>query len=291
MRPRSVGILAALAAAASFAGVNVAARFVLVDGLQPLWLVAFTYAGGGLAMLPFARRARLAPRERPRMALVVAAGAIAAPILLFFGLARTGAADASLLLNLEMGATALLAFLVLGERLRGREALGAGLLALGAIAVSLGSGARGGTTALGALLVAGAACLWAVDNAASAPLARVHDPRGLIALKTLSGGVAVLLAALLLAGPPGGRPRDWLLALAAGLVGVALSSVLFYVALGRVGATRTTVLFATNGLFGVGLAALLLGEPLTWYHAAATALSIAGLLAVGSSEGIRKEVK
>lgn len=274
---RGTGVLAALAAALTFACVNVAARRAIVDGVQPLWMVAFTYLGGGLVMLPFARRAKLAPPERLRMAGVVACGAIAAPILLFFGLARTGAADASLLLNAEMVATVALAIVFLGERLRGWEAAGLALLAAAAVTVSFASGARGGSTLLGAALVGAAALLWAVDNTLSTPLSARHDPRGLIAIKTLSGGAVVLAATIALVGLPGGSPWDWGLAIGAGILGVAVSSVLFYVALRAIGAARTTVLFATSGLFGVVLAAAVLREPLSAFHAAAIALCAAGL--------------
>ncbi|MEA3200372.1 MAG: hypothetical protein QOE90_1800 [Thermoplasmata archaeon] len=276
MRPRTWGVLAALAAAATFAAVNVAGRFALGRGVQPLWMAAFTYLGGGLLMLPHARRAKLAPAERLRMGLVILCGAVAAPLLLFFGLQRTGAADASLVLNLEMGATTVLAIAFLRERLGMAEALGVALLAAGAIVVSAASGARGGSTLVGVLLVAGAALLWAMDNTLSTPLSRTHDPRALIAVKTLGGGVVVLSAALVLAGAPGGDPLAWAVALASGAVGVAVSSVLFYVALARIGAARTTALFATSGLFGVTLAALALREPLTAAHFVAAALCVLG---------------
>jgi drug/metabolite transporter (DMT)-like permease len=63
-------------------------------------------------------------------------------------------------------------------------------------------------------------------------------------------------------------------------VGVAVSSVLFYAALGRIGAARTTALFATSGLFGVALAAALLREPLGLVHLAAAALSALGVAAL-----------
>jgi drug/metabolite transporter (DMT)-like permease len=120
-----------------------------------------------------------------------------------------------------------------------------------------------------------------VDNAASTPLARRHDPRGLIAIKTLSGGAVVLVAALLFAGPPGGAPLDWTLALGAGVVGVALSSVLFYVALARIGAARTTMLFATSALWGVAFAAVLLRETLGPLHLLAAVLVALGIAALG----------
>jgi|SRR5581483_5367927 len=277
---RAQGILAALLAAVTFGAVNVAVRHAIEDGLQPLWAVAFSYAAGGLVLSPWLRKDRLAPAERPRMALVVAAGAVAGPLFLFFGLARTAAGTASLVMNLEMAFTALFAFLFLGERLRGGDLAGVALLALAALVASLAAGSAEGSTLLGVLLVGAAALSWAIDNAASTPLAQKHDPRGLIARKTGFGGLIVILAALVLAGPPGGAPLDWALAAGAGLVGVAASSVLFYGALARIGAARTTALFATGALWGVLFATLFLGEAFTPFHAAAAALSGLGIFAL-----------
>lgn len=289
LHARAQGLLAALAAAATFGAVNVAVRHALDDGLQPLWAVALAYLSGGLAMLPWARRAKLDRADRKRMATSIVAGAVVAPILLFFGLQRTAAGTASLALNLEMAFTALFALTLLGETLRRWDAAGTALLAAAALLVSVAGGLGGASSAWGILLVSLAALGWAVDNTASTPLAQKHDPRALIARKTTLGGLVVIAAALLFAGPPGGAPLDWVLAASAGLVGVAFSSVLFYFALGRIGAARTTVVFATSGLWGFVLATWLLHEPFTLAHAASVALCLLGIgaLARGHSVGLK----
>jgi drug/metabolite transporter (DMT)-like permease len=284
------GYAFALAAAALFGVVNVAARVALLDGVPPLWAVGVSYAAGGVLLAPvLARRPAIARRDRPRLAVVVAAGAIAAPILLYHGLARTSAVDASLLLNLEMAFTGALAYVVLRERTRGRELLGLVLIGGGAVLVSLASSGGGATALSGALLVAGASLGWAIDNTASAPLARAYDPRALIAWKTLLGGVVVMIAAFLISGAPSGSTRGLLLAAGAGVGGVAFSSVLFYAALARIGATRTVVAFSASSLVGVALGHFTLGEPVTWVHVAAAALLATGvaLATVGRGGGAK----
>lgn len=271
-----------------FGSVNVAARVAITDGLQPLWVGAIAYFVGGIALSPVLRRGRIPPADRPRLAIVVLSGAIAGPILLFYGLARTSAVDSSLLLNLEMVFTGLLAFAFLGERARGRELLGLVAITLGAILVSLAAGREGSSSLLGAALVALAALGWGVDNTASTPLATRHHPRVIIAWKTLIGGSIVVLAALALAGPPAGSARAWLLAGLIGVVGVAFSSVVFYVALRHLGATRTTVLFSTSALVGAGLGHFLLGEPITVLHIAGAAASAGGVVLVASKRAAGK---
>lgn len=286
------GIVLALAAAALFGGVNASVRAAIGLGLDPLWAAGLAYVSGGLLLSPWLRSARIPRADRPRLALVIGAGAIAAPLLLYEGLARTGAVVSSLLLNLEMAFTSALAFVALRERLHGgRELVGLLLIAAGAILVSVASASGGGTTALvGALLVAAAALGWGIDNVASTPLAERHDPRALIAWKTLVGGSVVIVISFVIAGAPRAPATAFGLALGAGVVGVAVSSVLFYAALGRIGATRTVVLFSASSLVGALTGHFALREPLGALHIVALTLILGGvaLVALGrSSPGTR----
>ncbi|HEX2065663.1 MAG TPA: EamA family transporter, partial [Candidatus Thermoplasmatota archaeon] len=91
-----------------------------------------------------------------------------------------------------------------------------------------------------------------------------------------------LLAAALLARAPLPTPGPGVAMAALGVASVGLSSLLFYTALRRVGAARTSAMnVATTGLVGAAGGALLLGERLSWWHGAAVALLLlgAGLLA------------
>lgn len=279
-RPRSeraLGVAFALGAAVLFGFVNTAAKASLNLGLAPLWAVGLSYLAGGLLLAPLLWRTRIARADAPRFGVVVIAGAIAAPLLLYHGLARASAVDASLLLTLEMPFTATLAGILLGERARGMELAGLLLVAAAAVLVAVAAGSAGSSAPLGVALVGLAALGWAVDNAASTPLARRYRATGLIAWKTALGGVAILGAALALVGLPGGGWRALALAAGAGVAGVAVSSVLFYLALARIGATRTTVLFSTSALVGTAAGRLILGEPLTPFHGAAAVLAVAGI--------------
>lgn len=278
------GIALALGAALLFGCVNAAARAAITMGLDPLWAAGLAYVAGGLVLSPWLRAARIERAEWPRFAIVVAAGAVAGPLLLYEGLARSGAVVASLLLNLEMAFTAALAFVLLRERLRGwREFAGLALIGGGAVLVSLASTPGGTTALLGAALVAGAALAWGIDNVASTPLAQRHDPRALIAWKTLVGGAVVLVISFGVAGVPRAPAFALALALGAGIVGVAISSVLFYAALARIGATRTVVLFSASSLVGALAGHFVLGEPFGILHVAALCVILAGMTLVALS--------
>jgi drug/metabolite transporter (DMT)-like permease len=273
------GVLLALLAALFFGFVNVTAKRTT---LHPLALAGTTYLLAGLALSPWLRGLRIGRADWGRVALMSLSGAFLAPVLLYYGLDHANAADASLLLTLEMAFTALLAALLLRERVRGRAALGMALLFLAALLVGaaglLAPRLPGATSLLGVVLVVGATFGWSVDNLASTHLTRRHDPRGLIALKSLVGGGACALAWLATQPMEAPTARNLLEILFIGLVGVGASTVVFYRALQLVGATRTTGVFVPAiALSGAAAGALLLGERLGWPHLVAGVLMVAGV--------------
>lgn len=275
------GIGLALGAALLFGLVNVAAKGAT---LSPLQLGGAAYLLAGLALAAFLRSAHVERRDAPRVLAMALLGGALAPLALFAGLERTSATHASLLLTLEMVFTAILARAFLRERVTGRAALALVLLFSGALVVGASAvaprDADDPATLAGDALVVLAALGWAADNAVSADLAKRHKPHHLIALKGLIGGGAALLAAALLVRAPVDVTLENVRAVAyIGLLGIGASTVLFYHALQRVGATRTASVFLpTTALAGVGGAAILLGEPLRWLHVASAALAVAGVI-------------
>ena len=81
-------------------------------------------------------RRRCGAPDVPWLALVILAGGVAGPLLLMLGLARTDAAAASLLLNLEGLATMGIAWVVFRENVDRRLLLGAFAILAGAAVLS-----------------------------------------------------------------------------------------------------------------------------------------------------------
>ena len=139
-------------------------------------------AGLGLAVVHTARAAfRLSAPEAPLrrhdlpwLVVIVFFGGIVGPMLLMFGLSRTPAASASLLLNLESLATMGIAWLAFRENVDRRLLLGALAIILGAMVLSW----EGQSFSLdaGAALIAGACICWGVDNNLDAQIV-VSRPR------------------------------------------------------------------------------------------------------------------
>lgn len=276
MRPAIQGALLAVSAAILFGLVNVASR---ASALPPLVQGAYAYLLAGVLLAPSLRGLRVERADWPKVLAMSIVGGGLAPALLFYGLTRANAADASILLTFEVVFTAILATIVLRERPGARAWAGMLLLFASAILVAVLAGARGGETSLvGSALVLLAALGWGIDNTLSARLVGSYKPQQLVAVKGLVGGGTALVAAMLV-GDPLGVPLDaWRYVIYIGVLGVAASVYLFYQALGRIGATLTAGIFLPMGaVAGVLGGWILLDEALGPFHLVAALLALAGV--------------
>jgi drug/metabolite transporter (DMT)-like permease len=258
------GIGFGLLAAVLF-GVSAPVAKLLLPSSGPFLLAAILYLGAGLGLLALAplRRgetARLTKADAAPLAVVIGAGGIVGPVLLMFGLQRVSGVTGSLLLNLEVPLTILIAVLVLREPLSLREAAGGLLVLAGAVALSWQPGAALRGDPAGALAIAGACAAWAIDNNASQKLS-LRDPAAVVRWKALPAGAVNLLLAFAL----GERlPRAAVLgaALATGFVSYGLSLVCNLLAVRHLGAARQAAIFATAPFVGALASVPLLGDRL-----------------------------
>jgi drug/metabolite transporter (DMT)-like permease len=169
------------------------------------------------------------------------------------------ASGASLLLNVEGVATALLAWFVFKENVDRRVALGMAAIVAGAVILSIPNGAEFGAIWPSVAIVAACVC-WGIDNNLTRKIA-LNDATWLAAVK---GGVAgpVNLALAFLLGAA--LPAAWAVgaAMAVGLLAYGVSLVLFIVAMRHVGTARAGAYFSVAPFFGAVLA-IALGDPLT----------------------------
>jgi len=276
------GVPMALASAILF-GASTPFSKLLLSEVEPQLLAGLLYlgAGIGLAIVHRGRRAiglpaPEAPLRRsdiPWLSAVVLFGGMIGPLLLMLGLARTNAAPAALLLNLEGLATMSIAWLVFRENVDRRLLLGALSILAGAVVLSWeGYGIR---LNLGALLVAGACLAWGVDNNLTRKLSSA-DPvlialtKGLVA-GTVNAALAILWGAALLSVEVSGE------AAVVGFLGVGVSLVLFVLALRHLGAARTGGYFSLAPFIGALVAVVLLHDPLSVKLALSGALMGFGL--------------
>jgi drug/metabolite transporter (DMT)-like permease len=272
------GIGLGLLAAALF-GASIPVTKLLAADADPLVLAGLLYLGAGaaLAVLRFARpgtEARLRRSDAPWLLGIVAAGAIAGPALLVFGLRRVPGVPAALLLNVEAPLTALLAVAAFGEHLSGRGWAAVALLAGGAVTLAAAPGPlRLDLPGAAALVCACAA--WALDTNLTQRLS-LRDPVALVRFKGLAGGACTLLLGLALGGKLP-SPREIAAALAVGALGYGASIVWHVEAMRVLGAARQSALFATAPFTGALLSVPLLGERFNLREGLAAALMAAGV--------------
>jgi drug/metabolite transporter (DMT)-like permease len=208
----------------------------------------------------------------------VASGGIAAPVLLMWGLTRTSASTASLMLNLEGVLTVLIAGALFRENIGGRIAAGLAMVIAGAALLSAAPGAGGDAGpagSAGGAAIAGACLLWALDNNLTRRIS-AGNPVAIAGIKGLTAGSANLAASILfgMSLPDAGTAA---IAGISGFLGYGASLVLFILALREAGAARTGALFSTAPFIGAGASLLFLGEPAGPMLLPAAALMAAGV--------------
>lgn len=247
----------ALAAALLF-GASTPVAKLLVGDVPPLLLAGLLYLGSGLGLGALlllrvardratAQALRLPRRELPWLLGAIAFGGMLGPALLMLGLARTDAASAALLLNLEGVLTALIAWGVFREHAARDLVLGMAAIVAGGVLLSWEPG--GATLAPGALLIVGACAAWAIDNNLTRKVS-AHDAMLVAGLKGLVAG-ACNTALALGAGQALPAPPALAASLLVGFAGYGLSLVLFVVGLRLLGTARTGAYFSVAPLFGV----------------------------------------
>jgi drug/metabolite transporter (DMT)-like permease len=258
----------------------------IVGDISSLSLAGLLYLGAALAVAPFVRGSTTtpAPRQRVRLLVAVALGGGLAPVLLILALQRTPASQISLLLNLELVATAVISRLLLREHVGRRAGTGIVLVVLGGVVLS---GVSGGGAATGALLVAATCTCWGVDNAITASL-DAYSPAQITLAKGIIAGSVNLALGLATSGAP--TIASALAALAIGAVGYGASITMWITGARQLGAARGQVVFALAPFIGAVLAWPVDGDHLSGRSAVAFALSLCGVIVVATARHRHRHV-
>jgi len=278
LSPGRRGVLFGLAAAVSF-GISAPLAKRLLDDVAPEMLAGLLYVGAFAALSLVRRRpgveARLRRADAPRMALMILAGGIVAPVLLLLGLERVSGVAGSLLLNLEGPFTVVIGIAIFREHLPRQAFVGAVVIFSGAIVLGLGAGTSHADW-LGILLIAGACAAWALDNNLTQALT-LRGPRSIVWVKCgVAGSVNVTLAFVF-----GERFPEFSVlaaALALGALSYGVSVYFDALALRALGAAREAAIFAVAPFAGALLAPFVLPETLGLREAVAGVLMGIGVV-------------
>jgi len=264
----------------------VAAR-VTLDAVPPATLAFLRCAIGGLLLLPLLRRHGLAPTapgDHLRIAAMGVLGFGAAFALSHWGLERSTAANAALLIIVEPITIILLAPAMLAERLRGREAAGAAVALAGTVLV-VADGIPGVSASLapnwrGDLLLVAAGVAYGAYSLIGRDVLRRH-PSVPVTVFSIAWGAGALAPLAALEWGSGRRPVWTLTALLGVLyLAVVITGLAYLVwnwALERVPAPRAAVFLNVQPIAGAVLGVVLLGDPVSAFTALGGALIVGGL--------------
>ena len=276
------GILLAVLAAALYA-INAPLSKILLEYMPPTLMAGFLYIGAGAGMgviaiirkagkTHTAKEARLTKRELPYTLAMILLD-IAAPVFLMLGLARTTAANASLLNNFEIVATAVIALAVFKEKISARLWLGILFITLSCALLSF-ENIESLQFSYGSLLVLAACVCWGFENNCTRKISS-KDPLQIVLLKGVFSGLGSITIGLII----GERiTAAWSVfaVLGVGFVAYGLS-IFFYVYAQRIlGAARTSAYYAVSPFIGTLLSLLIFKELPHYTYFIALALMAAG---------------
>lgn len=261
--------------AAVLFGVSAPLASQLTDDMGAFTLAGLLYLGAAIAVLPASAMQR--PSVPPvrasasRLAGAVVLGGAVGPVLLAFGLARVPPATSSLLLNLELVFTILVAGLLFREHIGRRVATGTLLVVAGGLVLGWSGDPE---LRWGAILIAGACCCWAFDNSITAALDQIAPAHITLAKGVIAGSVNLVIG-LVSSDSPAWSAVGW--ALVVGSFGYGASITLWVAGARDLGAARGQLVFATAPFVGAIVAWAVLFDPITGREAIAFVVGAAGV--------------
>ncbi len=258
-------------------------------------MAGLLYIGAGLGMGVIALLRKLKKAERTEekitkadlpytVAMIVLD--IAAPIFLLLGLSYTSAANASLLNNFEIVATALIALVVFKERISPRLWFGILFVTASCALLSI-EDISSLKFSFGSLFILLACVCWGIENNCTRKLS-AKDPLEIVLLKGIFSGLGSVIIGLC----SGERITTlWsvLAVLAVGCVAYGLS-IFFYVYAQRLlGAARTSAYYAIAPFIGTLLSLIIFRELPQYIYFIALGIMVIGAWLCSSDEPIFKK--
>jgi drug/metabolite transporter (DMT)-like permease len=290
------GIFLAVLAAALYA-INSPFSKLLLDYMPSTLMAGFLYIGAGLGMIVIAlfRQSKKVERTEEKItkadlpytvAMIVLD--IAAPIFLLLGLSYTSAANASLLNNFEIVATALIALVIFKEKISPRLWFGILFVAVSCALLSV-EDISSLKFSFGSLFILLACVCWGIENNCTRKLSE-KDPLEIVLLKGIFSGLGSVIIGFCI-GEKITTLWSVLAVLAVGCVAYGLS-IFFYVYAQRLlGAARTSAYYAIAPFIGTLLSLVIFRELPGYTYFIAFGIMIIGAWLCSSDEPIFKKTR
>ena len=295
-KSKNIGILLAVLAAALYALTSPLSK-LLLDYLPPTLMAGFLYLGAGIGMGIIALIRRASKKQQTELALTkselpytvaMVALDIAAPIFLLMGLEATSAANASLLNNFEIVATAVIALMIFKERISPRLWAGIVFVVLSCALLSFEdiSSLR---FSYGSLFILLACVCWGFENNCTRKLSS-KDPMQIVVIKGLGSGIGSLIIGFAL-GEKISEIWSIFAVIAVGFVAYGLSIFFYVYAQRNLGAARTSAYYAIAPFIGALLSLIIFAEIPKYTYIIALCLMVVGAWLCASDEPLFKKRK
>lgn len=290
----TTGILLAILAAALYA-INSPFSKLLLDYMPSTLMAGFLYIGAGLGMgvIALVRKVRKTERTEEKITkadlpytLAMIVLDIAAPIFLLLGLSHTTAANASLLNNFEIVATAIIALMIFKERISPRLWFGI-LFVTASCALLSFEDLSSLTFSVGSLFVLLACVCWGIENNCTRKLSS-KDPLEIVLLKGIFSGLGSVIIGLCI-GEHITVLWSVFAVLGVGFVAYGLSIFFYVYAQRMLGAARTSAYYAIAPFIGALLSLVIFRDIPHYTYFIALGLMVVGAWLCSSDEPIFKK--
>jgi drug/metabolite transporter (DMT)-like permease len=197
------------------------------------------------------------------------------------GVALSSASNAALIVGSTPAVLAVVSALLGRERISRLHWVGAAISAVG-IYLVVGQGASfGGAHIRGDLLVMASVACWVAFTLGAASLIQRHSPLYVTGMTMIYGGIPYVAMALpQILRVPWSDVSAWTLSamVLSALLALNLAYVIWYTGVQRLGPARTSIYSNGVPIVAMSVAALWLGEPLTWNKLAGAAAVLSGVL-------------
>lgn len=271
---------------ASLFGISTPLAKLLVKNIPPVALAGLFYLGAfvGLTLYSIVRKKRmtgsydgvasLEKKDLPWLAGAILAGGIIGPISMLMGLTLVSGFSASLLLNLEGLATAIIAVFIFKENSGKRLWLSLASMTLAGIFLTWDPN-QDKFNPTGPLLILLAMVCWGIDNNLTRNIS-AKDPIQIARIKGFVAGIISLSLALIL-GTKILLDFKIVFALLLGAFSYGISLVFFIKALEGLGSSRTGAFFSFAPFIGAIASLIILREWIGWVMFPASGFMIIGV--------------
>ena len=277
-----------VASAVAFGAMAILARFAFASGVDTVTLLALRFAMGSAVMMALLRYRGLPFPRGATLGVLIALGALGyggQAISYFTALKLAPAGLAALLLYLHPALVALLAAVVLDERLTAAKLVALAIALLGTaltVAPAIGAEAIAAAPhiATGLAFAVTSAGFYAVYIVVAAFVGRRADAFAMSTVVITSAAV-VFVTGLWIRGPQWPQTAvGWTAVVCIALLSTVLAITLYFAGLERIGPVRASTLSTVEPLCTVVLAALVLDETLSPIQLAGGALILAAAVLI-----------